>query len=159
MFENKRKWLMNLDRKARSQACNIIYWSRNAPDLKKTIQKKKNLSKQIKNLNDIKNYMSNFVWTKEYVDWDPWVVTVLHRDLHDDCDGASELGKYLFELIGKKANIYHLFGKEGGHAVMISEDKNYMVSNSYLIKLDPVSWKDDVYNCFKGRYTQFRKYK
>lgn len=157
MFENQKNKLMKMKRKTRSQLCNMIYWSKNISDFKKTLDEKKSLQYSIKRIEHVKKYMDSFVWRRENVDWDPWVITVIHNGLRDDCDGAAVLGQYLFKLIGKDADIFHLIGKESGHAVTITKDRDYMISNSNLHKIED-NWIKDIYDYFNGRYVYFKKY-
>lgn len=158
MFKKRKYKLMKMNRKARSQICNMIYWSKNISDFKSTLEEKKSLKYSIKRVEHVNNYINNFTWRREDVDWDPWVITVIHNGLTDDCDGAAVLGKYLFKLIGKDADVFHLIGKESGHAVTITKDRDYMISNSNLYKIKD-NWMRDVYNYFNGRYRHVIKYK
>lgn len=149
--------LSSFNRPTRSYLCNISYWTKHIKDLNKAHKLKKELPTIIHTVDDIKLYMESFIWRKEVIDWDPWVITVLNNNLTGDCDDAAVISKYLFELINIPAAIYHLYGKKGAHAVTITEDKKYMVSNSNFCYIDSNQWEDYVYNYFCNSYFIIKK--
>jgi len=112
---------------------NIFYWIIHFNELKNTLILKKIIKKRINTIDDVKKEIARFKWKKEKIDWIPWVITIIHRHLEDDCDGAAVYGKFLFEKCLKmKADIYYLFRGITGHAVAVTKDKRFMISNDIL---------------------------
>lgn len=112
---------------------NVFYWIIHFNQLNNALLLKRITKRKIKTIEDVKKEISRFKWKKEKVDWVPWVITILHRQLKDDCDGAAVYGKFLFEECLKfSTDIYSLYRKDGGHAVAITKDKIFMISNDIL---------------------------
>lgn len=139
-----------------SQLMNFKYWIFNIKELSKAIKTKKETFKNIKNLDDVREFMSKYDWTKEDIDWKPWVITVLHKDLKDDCDGAANLGKALLVNIGVPASIYHL-KNNSGHAIAVSKNKKFIISNNNLVKIKKIKLETFLDNYFDGKYKKFYK--
>ncbi len=66
---------------------NCFYWLFRLNRLKKYLPIKNDYS--YLTLNEL---MSKFKWKADNLkDWNPWVITIIARDLVDDCDGAAVL--------------------------------------------------------------------
>lgn len=145
--------LVHVRRPIQTFVMNNLYWIVHIKNLTDTMEKRRLLKASVKNVKDISKIMMNFKWTSDLImDWNPWVITIIDKELQDDCDGAAVLGKWLFEKIGMKSKIRYLFN-DGGHAVCITDDHTIMITNHRTVKLNPNSWKWDVLNEFGGRYT------
>jgi len=126
---------------------NIFYWIIHFNDLKNTLVLKKLIKKRINTIGDIEREIAKFKWKKEKIDWIPWVITILHRHLKDDCDGAAVYGKFLFEECLKiKADIYYLFRGTIGHAVAVTRDKKIMISNNNLVTFKMNNFEKELLN-------------
>lgn len=131
---------------------NCLYWMRNFKHIVKTYKKMKKI--KFKTIQDVEKLMSDFYWKADSIfDWSPWVITLIHKNLHDDCDGAANLGKWALQKIGIKSKIYHLWGKHKntgkwvGHAICVSEkvsNTRIMVSNECVEILSGNDWKNKV---------------
>lgn len=134
---------------------NCIYWIFNFGKLKSALELRSKLRSYTKNVDDIKATMKRFKWTADkYIDWRPWVITILAREYKDDCDGAAALAHWLFKVIGMKAQKVVLTSKKGfgGHMVCITRGRTIMISNDMYVKLNPLNWEKDVDEFFRGRY-------
>ena len=135
---------------------NCSYWVINISDLKETVNKKKQISDKINSIGDIKIFIFDFKWTEDkYKDWKPWIITLIHKNYSDDCDGAATVGKHLFSLLKMKSKIYSLKNDKSGHAVCITEDKQYMISNSSLYKFTTNDWEKEMFKYFNNKYTYY----
>ena len=140
-----------------STLVNLWYWSKNIKDLYYTIDKSIKIKREVTDIEDASEFMGDFDWNAEKIDWKPWVITAIHKyisETYDDCDGAAVLWKWLFRNVGYDAEIWHLRGKGVGHAVTITKDKEYMGSNSILYKFrSPNNWKEEILDYyFDGKY-------
>ncbi len=148
---------------------NFLYWTFHIFHFKKAIKEKSNLKSKTINIRNIQSIMTDFEWKRDSLkDWAPWVITILDRNLQDDCDGAAVLGKFLLKSINIKSKIYHLVGKKGGHAVCISNDKKILISNNqvsyiiknkafnenYISKIMRDKWKIEVLKKFNYKYSK-----
>jgi len=138
---------------------NSLYWLFHIHQLKKVLVIKKNkLRSSVHSIKDVKKIMSNFKWTKDnFKDWTPWLITIINRDLKDDCDGAAILGKWLLKQINIKSSIYYLYGKNCGHAICISSDKSLFISNHQVLYLTKINWKHKILKRFDYKYNQIVK--
>jgi len=147
-------WLWyNVARKALSLGANAAYWAGNLGSIKASRREKRRLLQDTLTVGRVAEYMAKFTWVEDkFTDWRPWVITVLHSGLRDDCDGAAILGACLLEEIGYSPKIYHLKGDNGGHAVAVAED--VMVSNDEVYKLhgDIIEEIDGI---FDGKYSYY----
>lgn len=135
---------------------NIGYWIKHINEWELAKGKMNSLEEKIESIDDTKHFMGNFKWQSERFDWTPWVITAVHKYMagtYDDCDGAAVLWKYLFEVCGHKANIWHLRG-DSGHAVAVTENGRYMGTNSILYEFrDTDIWKEELLNeYFDNKY-------
>ena len=130
---------------------NLLYWMVHIKDLKLAKKKKQELVDQCKNITALRKQMKSFKWVEDnWKDWRPWIITIINNDYKDDCDGASELAKFLFKQIGINGRIISLRGNEPGHAIYVSNDKEYMTSNQFVRK---GNWTDDnILKYFKGDF-------
>ncbi len=134
---------------------NLVYWIFNIFSLPEALDTKKIVKNSIKELIHVKSYMKKFTWTKDnYKDWNPWVITIIHRDLKDDCDGAAVLAIWLLSLVNIESQMVHLYGEKSGHAVCVSKDRTIMFSNNDFVSLKPDNWEKQVLSCFGDRYTK-----
>ena len=136
---------------------NVVFWLFNLNHIKKALSEKKWLKKNVLTLNDVKREMGMFTWKKDsYGDWIPWIITIIHNNRFDDCDGAAALGKFLLDNIGMDGKILHLRGNgKVGHAVVVSKDRSVLISNSDVVKLNPISWEAGMYGLFKNKYSWY----
>lgn len=134
---------------------NILYWIWNIRELRSALKEKDKL-KNIKSFTEFNEIISAFTWTKDVpVDWVPWVVTYIHRQYHDDCDGAAIFSQWLLKQLKTKSRVYHLVTSTGisGHAVTITKDKSLMVSNNRVVSIpDGCEWKAFVLRWHGYRY-------
>lgn len=134
---------------------NVVYWIFNINDLKKTIKKKRKI--QPNNINELVNFINKFKWTKEKFDWQPWIITILHRRYQDDCDGAAKLGKWLLKKISINSDYYLLYGNGNYHMITVSKEKYIVISNNNLIKTSPEKWFMDSQKYTKNKYNKYKK--
>jgi len=100
--------------------------------------------------------MSKFKWKKDnMVDWTPWVITIIARNMQDDCDGAAILAKWWYKKHSSRGKIVSLYSKDlkVGHAVCVRQDHKEVVSNQYVLPLDPSNWKSDLLSKFNGEFS------
>lgn len=146
-----KKWLQWLEEHTFGWLVNTIfnigYWIKHRNDWKITKSQMKSFKNKIESIDDAESFMNNFEWRAEKIDWTPWTITAVHMymtGVFDDCDGAAVLWKWLFEICGYKATIWRLRG-DSGHAVTITEDKQYMGTNNTLYKFNnPDDWKKEM---------------
>jgi len=132
---------------------NLGYWVLNINNLKNTIAAKGIIKRSIINREDVEKEINKFRWRKDRLkDWHPWVITIVHNNLSDDCDGAAYYGKWLFKCAGIKSKIYRLRSYNKGHMVCITDGKRFMISNAYLIKITNVDFEKFVLDYFNGTY-------
>ncbi len=133
---------------------NCLYWSRNIPALDETWRRKEFLCSSITDTTDVKKSIAKFKYTPDaWKDWTPWVITFLHRDKTDDCDGAAVYGQFLFSCIHKESEILHLRGT-GGHAVCVTKDRRWMISNNKLVRLTD-DWQEYILQYFGNKYGRY----
>lgn len=138
---------------------NLFYWLFHIHKISDTILEVKRLKKRIISIKDIEEVISNFIWTKDkFIDWYPWVITIVNNKLSDDCDGAAYFGKWLLSLVKIESETFRLVGKNSSHLVCISKTKKVMISNNRVILLDPFDWKNQVLNFFEGKYDIVQKF-
>ena len=119
---------------------NCLYWLFHPQNYKSAMKQKTYYELDRGNMHSIKLIISRNEYTPDkFKDWTPWVITFIARGYKDDCDGAAVFGKFLFKSAGIKAKILHLRGKTGGHAVCVTTDGHWMITNNQLIQLDGVS--------------------
>ena len=135
---------------------NLGYWTVRGFDDRNARNEMNKLCDSLDNINDVSIYMSMFSWRKDsWRDWTPWVLTIINKELIDDCDGAAVLGKFCLECIGVKARIVHLVDTKGwrGHAICVSMDNKYLITNNHTIILSTKGdWKEDVLEFFGNKY-------
>ena len=150
---------------ATSAIVNLIYWLIHIYKLKKALSSRKEIISRTKTIADARLEMSKFIWTKDKpFDWFPWPITIIARELHDDCDGAALYGKWLFKLLGMKSNIYRLSGKNTNHAICVTKDEEYMVTNDILIHVKAFmknysfdTLEEFILEWFRNKYTTITK--
>ena len=132
---------------------NIIYWICNIGDLRKTIKEKNKIKHKLELANNaeiIQKLLRKFIWTEDkLIHWVPWVITFVHREFHDDCDGAAIFAKWMFKQINVRSKTYHLVSGDmkNGHLITITNDKSVMVSNNSLVQIpQDQNWKQFVLN-------------
>lgn len=121
---------------------NVGYWIKHLPEMNDACEAMGRI--HLETLNDVRELMSRFKWVPDsYFDWRPWVVTMVNRDLRDDCDGAAVLGKWALKKIGIKARIVELWNTEQrtGHAICMSNDNRIMISNENVKIFPGNNWK------------------
>jgi len=104
----------------------------------------------------LKELMSKFKWKKDNLkDWSPWVITIIARDLLDDCDGAAVLAKWWYKKHNVASRIVALYSSDGklGHAICVRNDNMEFVSNNDIIKLDHTNWENDLLKKFGNDYS------
>ena len=134
---------------------NSFYWLFNINDLNHTLEEKARMKDGIKTEKDISNILTRFIWKKDsLIDWTPWIITIIHQNFKDDCDGAATLGKWLYKCIGVKSNLVVLYKdiKSDAHLVCVRKDKTEMISNNVLVKLDPDKWNYCIMDYFNFKY-------
>jgi hypothetical protein len=130
---------------------NLFYWICRPFAIKEALAKKKALL----SIDNITNVMTVFRWTEDkYKDWLPWVITIVNKDITDDCDGAAVLAKWWWKEKGVKSRIVYLYSADGksGHAVCILVGNGIFVSNSQVVDLDPTNWQQDLLSRFNNKY-------
>jgi len=122
---------------------NCGYWAKNYRGFGETVKAMN--AYEFETINDVETFMGLFKWRKdELIDWTPWVITLFHRALSDDCDGAATMGKWAFGKIGIKAKVINLWGNGLGHAICVTDDHRFMISNNDVATLNPENWKENV---------------
>jgi len=137
---------------------NILFWALH-PHKISDVKRRYGEIESLRTFDQVRTYMEQFQWVEDKpVDWKPWLITVLARDLRDDCDGAAVLGQYLFGQIGHHADLYRLTGPKEAHMVTITSSKEHMISNNNLESLHKTTWEEHVLSFFDNRYTEIRKW-
>jgi len=134
---------------------NFFYWLFHFPVIFHVWAEKKELKKSIKTVRDISNLLKYFKWKADkFMDWKPWIITLIAREYNGDCDDAAVLAKFLFKQIGIKGKVWSLFG-ETGHAVFVSNDRKFMTSNG---SVHEGLWTEiAVLNHFRDKYSEVIK--
>jgi len=130
---------------------NLCYWICRPFVIKEALAKKNALL----SIDNIINVMSVFRWTEDkYKDWLPWIITIVNKDITDDCDGAAVLAKWWWKKKGLKSRIVYLYSADGntGHAICVSSSNDIFVSNSQVIDIDPKNWQQDLLSRFNNAY-------
>lgn len=130
---------------------NLVYWLFHLSSLKEALVKKKALLI----LDNIRDLMAIFKWTEDkYKDWLPWIITIVNKNITDDCDGAAVLAKWWWKEKGIESRIVYLYSADGksGHAVCVLDDNSMFVSNSQVANLDPTNWRQDLLSRFNNEY-------
>ena len=130
---------------------NCFYWLFRLNRLKKYLPIKNDYS--YLTLNEL---MSKFKWKADNLkDWNPWVITIVARDLVDDCDGAAVLAKWWYKEHASEGRIVVLYSADGksGHAVCVRVDNKEFVSNDDVVVLNPNNWEDDLLQKFGNKYS------
>lgn len=131
---------------------NLSYWICRPFKIKEALNKKNALL----NYNLINEVMSIFRWkTDNYKDWYPWIITIVNTDFIDDCDGAATMAKWWWKNKGFKSRLVFLYSADGlqGHAVCVLNDNTKFVSNSEVIEIDPINWRQDLLGRFDNIYS------
>lgn len=63
--------------------CNAVYWLFHLHKLPDAIRQRNGIV--VKHTDDIEVWMELFEWTREHGDWRPWIITILARNMRDDC--------------------------------------------------------------------------
>ena len=138
-----------------SVVINLCYWARHIKDLRVTIKHKHKLEAIIKN-ESIYDCPITFRWQKDtYKDWQPWVITLVHKRFKDDCDGAAVLAKWVFALRGIPSNILSLYDRDfrSGHKICLAKDHSSFMTNGYYVAINASSYKQDIFDYFNNKYS------
>lgn len=134
---------------------NCAYWAWHIRALKKTIHEKRIIANNLRTVRDIIDLMHGFKWTRDtWFDWQPFLITILHRSLKDDCDGSAKLARWAFKCIGRDARTLSLWKKwsKSGHAICMTSDNEIMVSNSTVVHVIGEDWEKWVLDFFDNKY-------
>jgi hypothetical protein len=133
---------------------NCVYWIGHFNDFKYAKNQKTIIKKYTKNLDNVKENLLNFKYqTDSFKDWRPWIITLLNKNHHDDCDGAAIYAKWLLSLIKINSNVVHLIGPVYAHAICLYHDHTHFVSNGHIITIEnPKKYKNEIYNYFNNKY-------
>jgi hypothetical protein len=110
---------------------------------------------ELNEMEDVVELMRRFEWKKDFfIDWRPWVITIINRKLKDDCDGAAVLGRWALKKIGFEADIFELWDRDAkiGHAVCITKNKGIMISNESVVLMNSDDWRGDVLRYHDGMF-------
>jgi hypothetical protein len=102
------------------------------------------------------NVMHQFKWRDDnFKDWYPWIITIVDKNLEDDCDGAAVLAKWWLKENSISSRLVFIYSSDGkdGHAVCVSIDNTILVSNREVIDLDFTNWRQDLFNKFDNKYS------
>lgn len=114
---------------------NCLYWLFHFYKLPSALKERNIISMKAQVFAEIPGLLKKVTYTKDsWKDWTPWIITLIARDFKDDCDGSARLGKFLFKCAGYKSKIKSLRGKTG-HAICVTNDHKWMVSNNELIDI------------------------
>ena len=130
---------------------NMSYWINRGFKISDALAKKKELL----NCSSINEVLSKFKWKADnYKDWYPWVITIVNKDLEDDCDGAAILAKWWWKNKNVGSRIVFIYSADGtqGHAVCVTYNNTIFVSNSEVIEIDPINWQQDLLSRFDNIY-------
>jgi len=130
---------------------NLCYWICRPFNIKEALTKKKALLDQ-----DIKIVMSTFKWRQDqFKDWCPWIITIVNKDITDDCDGAAILAKWWWKKHNINSRLVFLYSADWkfGHAVCVTKDNIKFVSNSEVLELDSLNWRQDLLSRFDDNYS------
>jgi len=100
--------------------------------------------------------MNKFKWKEDNLkDWTPWVITIIARELVDDCDGAAVLAKWWYKEHASEGRIVVLYSADGNfaHSVCIKENNKEFVSNNEVVVLNPNNWEEDLLQKFGNKYS------
>lgn len=113
--------------------------------------------KEILKKQPLKTVMKSFKWTDDHFkDWRPWIFTIIVNNLKDDCDGAASLAKWHLKENGIKSRILSIYSKkmDVGHAICVSNDNTFFVSNNDIINIDSKNWKEDIFKKFENKFSR-----
>lgn len=130
---------------------NLCYWICRPFSIKEALAKKKALLDQ-----DLKSIMTIFWWRQDrFKDWYPWVITIVNKDISDDCDGAASLAKWWWKKHGVSSRFVYLYTENfsEGHVVCVANSNLTFVSNSEVIDIDPSNWQQDLLSRFNNMYS------
>lgn len=131
---------------------NCLYWIINFKKYRKTKIDIAIIKVEIESEEDVISKMKTFRWRKDaFIDWIPWIKTIVARNLQDDCDGAAVLAKWMLDWVGIEADLVVLYGHPC-HMVCVTKDRKLMISNEEGVYLDPENWEKEVLDHFMGRY-------
>jgi hypothetical protein len=143
-----RKLWIYIEKPIWSFIVNLIFWIGHLNELKETLKEKEVLKSA-----SLENIMRTFTWKEDkFIDWTPWIITLIYNDLIDDCDGAANLAKWWFKEHGVEAEILNLYSEKEGHAICVTKDRKTMVTNERVVMLHPDKWEIEVLEYFNGKY-------
>tara|TARA_B100000614_G_scaffold9112_2_gene8305 strand:+ start:5277 stop:5735 length:459 start_codon:yes stop_codon:yes gene_type:complete len=139
---------------------NICFWIPRLHKWQATSKRLEEIKGQVKTINDVRRLMRWHRWKKDGCkDWVPWPATYIATEdeegfFHDDCDGAAAFAVVLFLCIGLASDVLSLRGmdtkgRRRGHAICVTADRRWMVSNDDTVELPPENWENFVLNYFK----------
>jgi len=130
---------------------NVLYWIFHIFKLRSVLKEKQYIKNTTISIISLKHQLERTSWVQDnFKDWTPWVITFISRNYKDDCDMSHTFGKFLFDCIGIKSKKLSLRGDSGGHAVCVSKDDRWMITNSHLIDLKEAN--QHVLQYFNGKY-------
>ncbi len=78
---------------------NIIYWLKNFKSLEKARAEQKEYKSYAEYMYGIISIMKRHKWVSDAwygaLDWSPWPLTMINKNMHDDCDGAARMARWL----------------------------------------------------------------
>ena len=110
---------------------------------------KKMLGPNITSIEDVMDLMEYFKYKAEPgpLDFIPMFYNIVFaKKFTGDCNDAAVLAKWAFKQIGMKGHIYLLKRSSRSHVVFITDDKQWMVSNNDVVKIESEDWKKFVVN-------------
>ena len=134
---------------------NTLYWIWHLPWLWITHDKMKLIKATLKTKADVRLLMRQFIWTEDrFIDWQPWIITLFHKQFKDDCDGAAVLAKWALHQVGVESRIIRLWkkGSTEGHSVCVSNDNKIIISNDDYSDIDKTPFPQNVYDYFGNHF-------
>jgi len=131
---------------------NLCYWLFRLNRIKSAQLKKERLLEL-----SLADVMSQFKWVNDnFKDWYPWIITIVDKNLEDDCDGAAILAKWWWEKHGIKSRLVFLYSADGkvGHVICVRNSNDIFVSNKELIHVDAAKdWRQEIFDKFDNKYS------
>lgn len=130
---------------------NVFYWIFNFGDLAEAKKRKE----EFKAL-ELEKLISRFKWINDDpVDWYPWIITIINKDLEDDCDGAAILAKWWYKEHNIDSKLVFIYSDDGelGHAICVKNDNSQFVSNKEVINLVTSNWRQEIFDKFDNKYS------
>jgi len=133
---------------------NVLWWIIHFYKLPGAIREKKRIKGRLGSMVEVGRLMSRFVWTKDIGDWTGWAITLIAKDMKDDCDTATTLGVWALKQINipaKRVGLYN-FKTRAGHSICVTKENNLMISNNDVVNISKHQWKHEISNHFNQKY-------